>query len=1121
MMLADVVTVARRFQRSIRLDTDLTGPAALEGYICHDSHRTALDTMACLITDSRQRAFTWTGPYGGGKSSLALALAALVSRDAAYRSRVFKQIGKPSGIREALSIEKKDWLVVPVVGRRSDPVDDIRSAVASAITKEPGRARTKRRQPDPTGRDIIDRLQDEARIRAGAGVLLIIDEMGKFLEGARTDAIDIHFFQELAEAANRCDGRLIVLGILHQSFEQYAGPLGRDIRDEWAKVQGRFVDIPIITAVDEVIDLIGHAIRVPKQRCDPGTSKIVAKTISKRRPGSPDDLAERLAACWPLHPVTAALLGPISRGQFAQHERSVFSFLGSAEPLGLQDFLQDTVVSTQHMYDPERLWDYLRANHEPAILASADGHRWAQGVDAIERCEARGTALHVRLAKTIVMIDLFRNGSGVMADEAILKTCGREAKPREINVALNDLAAWSVVVFRKHLDAFAVYAGSDFDIQSAVNESRARNPVLDFQKLGCLAQMAPLIAKGHYYTTGTLRWFETGLAALKDCQRLVASYTAAEGAAGKFILAIPSDEDIADICQTICTEASKQAGTYPVAVGFPQNAWLLCELGHELIALEDVQRNSPELESDAVARRELAARLSAASVRFDDELRTALGDAVWCIRGVRQHPKDERALAGLVSQLAGATFPNTPLIHSELVNRIRPTSNTQAAVRQLLYHMIDNPEQQYLGIEGFKAERGLYSTVLAASGLHGKYGKKYCFRPPHARRKQGKSYLPMWKSATQILKSSPEPVSVAALYDRWKNPPFGIKKGVLPVLAMAFILAQRNTIAVYVDDMFQPDLNDVVADKLLQDATQIKVRYVSVHRHKTHYLNELANLLGEQTGTIVCPDVLPVARALVRFAFLQPAWTRRTQSISETTQAVRRTLLLASDPHQTLFVDIPMIFDGIDTPKLIWKLGCALEEFGSAYPEMLAQLQRRMFKALGHNPDNDLGYLRQRAETVVGLTGDFRLDAFATRLRQFTGISTDMESIASLAVNKPPRDWSDRDPKRAALEIAEFALKFRHAEVLAGVKGRDPTRQALGIAFGTGEYGQTVMHSFDIGAADETEVEAIATVLMENLNGTVTDPHLALAALARVGSQLIEMGSTDDREHPQQEHVEP
>ena len=51
-----------------------------------------------------------------------------------------------------------------------------------------------------------------------------------------------------------------------------------------------------------------------------------------------------LEACWPLHPVVACLLGPISRRRFGQNQRSIFGFLNSSEPHGFQDFLNDTAA---------------------------------------------------------------------------------------------------------------------------------------------------------------------------------------------------------------------------------------------------------------------------------------------------------------------------------------------------------------------------------------------------------------------------------------------------------------------------------------------------------------------------------------------------------------------------------------------------------------------------------------------------------------------------------------------------------------------------------------------------------------------------------------------------------
>lgn len=90
-----------------------------------------------------------------------------------------------------------------------------------------------------TGRGFIADLCEAAESKEHEGVLVIIDEMGKFLEAAALGVgDDVYFFQELAEAASRSKGRIVVVGILHQSFGQYATRLGIDTRDDWSKVQG-------------------------------------------------------------------------------------------------------------------------------------------------------------------------------------------------------------------------------------------------------------------------------------------------------------------------------------------------------------------------------------------------------------------------------------------------------------------------------------------------------------------------------------------------------------------------------------------------------------------------------------------------------------------------------------------------------------------------------------------------------------------------------------------------------------------------------------------------------------------------------------------------------------------
>jgi len=164
--------------------------------------------------------------------------------------------------------------------------------------------------------------------------------MGKFLEAAALGQIDLYVFQQLAEWSSRSEGRLLIVGILHQAFEEYARDLPRESRDEWLKIQGRFLDLAVLPSSEEQIDLIAHAIINHRALKHP--SKLALSIASMLHPQEENHvrLAFSLDRCWPLHPVVAYLLGSIARRRFGQNQRSIFGFLNSVEPYGFQDFLR-------------------------------------------------------------------------------------------------------------------------------------------------------------------------------------------------------------------------------------------------------------------------------------------------------------------------------------------------------------------------------------------------------------------------------------------------------------------------------------------------------------------------------------------------------------------------------------------------------------------------------------------------------------------------------------------------------------------------------------------------------------------------------------------------------------
>lgn len=1093
--LSDIVQISRQYQRSIRVDADLGRVDALAGYICHATASSVVDGMSKQLAGSNQRSFTWTGPFGGGKSSLVVALASALHQDKTLRARA----------RECLRLEtkpafdkafpvRKGWMLVPIVGRRGSVVSEL----GAAIRRAQGKSVDGRNKPN--AQSVITELLQEAKDRPQDGVLVIIDEMGKFLEAsALGSGDDVYFFQELAEAAARSEGRLVIIGVLHQSFAQYSGRLGIDSRDDWTKVQGRYVDMPFVAASDEVVELIGRAIEAKRRPSwMHNASMVIADAIRSRRPAVGKNFAKSLYACWPLHPAMAALLGPISKRKFGQNERSTFGFLSSLEPHGFRSYLNSTPISQASWYRPGDYWDYLQANLEPAILASPDGHRWSQALEAVERAEAKtGDPLQVSLIKNIAVIDLFRNGSGLAADAAVLGALFYDRTREELEAALQKLAALKVALYKSYTGAWSVFEGSDFDIDAAIAQALAGSPGIDYGRLSQLMGLHPVVAKRHYHETGSMRWMELTLCSIEQAEKITANYHPRRGEFGTFILALPSRG-------MSLREARKRAQAcsklrpWPVMVGIPSNHSRIAELSAELVALEQVKERH-ELSGDAVARREVYARLAATRANLEDQLQAAVSLAKWH-DGSDQIVEPGSKLSPVASELADELFSSSPPIWSELVNRDSVSSNSVKARRDLLHAMINAEGQEALGFEGFPAERGLYVTLLKSTELHRQDASGvWRFAAPGDGFASGLE--PLWDATRALFSDTNARVGAHEIYALWSAPPFGMKQGIQPVILTAFMLAHKANIAVYKDGMFVPRLTDFDIDECLQDPDRFSLRWVAIDEDKNRILDGISKLLaeiGESAGTAA---PLEAARGLVAMVFNLPEWARRTQRLGETAKAMRDMLLKASDPHKVLFVDLASLLSAGDGKTYVKALRTPLQELAGAYGKMLAEVEGKMLEALDAKGD-DLEALRERAASVSGVSGDLRLDAFATRLANFDGSRASLEGILSLAAEKPPRDWVDRHIDAAILELAKFARRFREAEAFVAVQGRKAHSEAIAVVIGAGSDTKTISRSFAISDRHRQTVEAKADEVASMLEGQGLGTEVLLAILAKAGMKL-------------------
>ena len=449
MSLADKITVNTRYTRSTNLERDRGSLSITEAYLPTSRGMRLLEDV-CVACGSKDQPRAWSliGPYGCGKSSFGLFLHELLGGGADQdqtKAAAAKVLGRESRSLAQRFRKQKPWCRVVLTGSEEPLSNRLLAALEEAGTKfwagRPGqrpavlrdirRAKEQGDNTDSRVLDLVDALQDALERRGAGGLLIVIDELGKFLEHeARQDAGGVFLLQGLAERAFR--GRkanLMLFVLLHQAFDLYARGLGEKLRNDWAKVQGRFQSVSFVETTEQTLRIMAAAFSnsLTDAECEPIRKRIakMARALSRAKalPGALDEnqAAELFAACYPLHPISLLVL-PVLCQRFAQNERTLFSYLGSLEPHGFGDAVRSLKVA--EWMPPSEVYDYFLQN-QPAVLADPVTHRrWAEVVTAVDRAEREATnanKLSIRLVKTIGLLNLAAGNEAPNASESVLR----------------------------------------------------------------------------------------------------------------------------------------------------------------------------------------------------------------------------------------------------------------------------------------------------------------------------------------------------------------------------------------------------------------------------------------------------------------------------------------------------------------------------------------------------------------------------------------------------------------------------------------------------------------------------------------------------------------------------
>ena len=460
--LADYVSVRPRFARSANLERDSGRPEPFDGYIVTTRALDVIERMTGAARSGRSGgAWSLTGPYGSGKSSLALLLDAAFGPSKRVRNVALSLIAEASpeaaeAVRKAHErhgTRRTGFHRGLVTANREPITHTLLRALHAAVVRTYGRIPPARdfpasrllkealrtlEAPDPSrSGPAASVIVEVARCLAErAPLLLVVDEFGKTLEAIRDGSeADPYVLQQLAEAGQGAGLPIFIVTLQHLSFDDYLVGAEASKRREWAKVQGRFEDVAYVESARQTRALIGSVFAIQ----DDGLRERIrrrARTYngSLRALGIADGTdAEALASCYPLHPLVALVL-PELCSRYGQHERTLFSFLAGADPASAASFLATKSLSARGPLPSVSLdlvYDYFVGGGAMSSLALAQSSRWTEIATRLRDIHGLSRR-QTRLAKSIALLNLVSTSGTIRASREVLSLAmpNAEGRPR-------------------------------------------------------------------------------------------------------------------------------------------------------------------------------------------------------------------------------------------------------------------------------------------------------------------------------------------------------------------------------------------------------------------------------------------------------------------------------------------------------------------------------------------------------------------------------------------------------------------------------------------------------------------------------------------------------------------
>ncbi|MCF8001386.1 MAG: hypothetical protein K9K32_00525 [Halanaerobiales bacterium] len=695
----------------------------------------------------------------------------------------------------------------------------------------------------------------EIRDKGYKGVFVLFDEFNKLLEN-NIKNFDSKELQDFAEMCTRTgEDEIHLLLISHKKFSQYYSEDDRETINEWKKVEKRFNFFDIGEFSNRIYDIISTTIKIDKKYKNYLKDKHndLFESVNDRLVElnlipdySEDDSLEKIIyGCYPLHPITTVLLPKLSQ-KIAQNERTLFTFLSSKDNNSLVDILRNKTDNSDFI-NVYHLYDYFEKEMKEEIEYDYIHDNWRDTQIALGKINS-DEKIKRYIIKTLSVIQSVKSFGIIPPSKEIMRFALNHIDEKEYNKALNELIESKIILYRKSLDQYKFFQGSDVDIKNAIKKkiNERKNEFSYKHILDDYFKPEVIYPKRYNHKYKIRRYFESAFIYFNELKEVNKNHKIVEYfGESKYVdgiilyILIDNREDLKSAREYV----KKEIKDKKVVLIIP-NTPISIKNDLRKLDAEIILRDDEEfISQDPIVEEELEQYIDESVNTIDNKLLKVTDPKnkinVFYTNSPK-HINTKKGLSNLISEICYDIYDRTPIINNEQIVKNYISSIQQSAIKSIIDKLLQNEKKTNFGIDGYGPDYLIYRTFFIKTGII-KEDKDKGVIKKEAEKIDNNLYevLELIKSKIKQNKS----VSFYEIFSTLRKPPYGIKKYVLPLLIAT---------AIYIFDLFDKIIlvernNEIKLDssifiKLIHNPKNYEFEYLQYDEVVSKYVTSLENI---------------------------------------------------------------------------------------------------------------------------------------------------------------------------------------------------------------------------------------------------------------------------------------